>query len=88
MARFEKEDSPISPKHYKLFPMSDLAANEIEAIDVLQAALTREEFGGYLKGNMLKYLIRHKNKNGEEDIKKSNVYMRLYNEMQVLPIQE
>lgn len=41
----------INPKHYDLFPGN-------QAIDVIQAALTPEEFNGYLKGNVLKYRLR------------------------------
>lgn len=40
-----------NPAHYDLFPGQ-------YAIDVIQAALTPEEFAGYLKGNCLKYRLR------------------------------
>lgn len=44
-------DEINSPSHYMLFP-------DMEAIDVIKAALTPEEFKGYLKGNALKYRLR------------------------------
>lgn len=44
-------DEINNPKHYQLFP-------DQQAIDVIEAALTPEEFVGYLKGNALKYRLR------------------------------
>jgi hypothetical protein len=32
---------------------------------------------GYMEGNVLKYITRHKNKNGAEDIKKAIHYLEL-----------
>ena len=45
-------DDVNSPEHYKL--------NEygIECIDAIQASMTVEEFEGYLRGNVLKYMWR------------------------------
>ena len=45
-------DEISHPKHYDLFP------DGTQAIDVIEAALTPEEFAGYLKGNFLKYRLR------------------------------
>ena len=47
------------PKHYRLFP-------DMEAIEVIEAVLTPEEFAGYLKGNALKYRLRAGDKGPEE----------------------
>ena len=56
------------PTHYKLFPGQ-------EAIDIIQAALTPEEFRGYLKGNALKYRLRAGNKDDlQQDIDKAEWY--------------
>ncbi|RYJ63230.1 DUF3310 domain-containing protein [Pseudomonas songnenensis] len=44
-------DEINNPSHYMLFP-------DMEAIDVIKAALTPEEFAGYCKGNALKYRLR------------------------------
>ena len=58
---------PINPQHYKQYA--------VEVIDLIQQALTPEEFKGYLKGNMLKYRFRAGyKKDREEDLKKSNWY--------------
>lgn len=65
------EADPVNhPSHYQLFPGQ-------EAIDVIKAALTPEEFAGYLKGNCLKYRLRAGNKGDtQQDIDKSNWYRR------------
>ncbi|RLF44925.1 MAG: hypothetical protein DRN17_03545 [Thermoplasmata archaeon] len=68
----------ISPNHYKLFSNDKRKADELEALDIIKASLTEEEFKGYLKGNQLKYLLRHKNKNGEEDLRKAKRYAEFY----------
>lgn len=46
----------------------------IETIDFMQAKLSREEFAGYLKGNVIKYLTRASHKGGAEDIAKAAWY--------------
>jgi hypothetical protein len=44
-------DDINNPAHYQLFP-------DMQAIDVIKAALTPAEYVGYLKGNALKYRLR------------------------------
>jgi hypothetical protein len=46
--------------HYELW-------ENIEAIDVIKALLTDEEYKGFLKGNMLKYRLRCGKKNIENE---------------------
>lgn len=60
------EDIVNSPSHYTNGP--------IECIDAIKSALTQEEFRGYLKGNILKYIWRERLKNGPQDVKKSIWY--------------
>lgn len=48
----------------------------IECIEAIQASMTMEEFAGYLKGNVLKYLWRFESKeNPSEDLAKANWYL-------------
>ena len=61
------EDLINSPSHY--------TSGGIETIDYLQAKLTPEEFAGYLKGNVLKYVTREKHKGGIESLKKAQWYL-------------
>ena len=44
------DDMVNSPSHYQLDGM--------EAIDIIKASLTADEYLGYLKGNALKYMLR------------------------------
>lgn len=66
----EKNDDNVNhPAHYK-------AQNGMEAIDVIEAfaqSLTGTE--AVCTGNALKYLLRWKQKNGVEDLKKARWYL-------------
>ena len=58
-----------NPEHYK--------AGGIETIDFIQAKLSDDEFIGYLKGNLFKYLSRAGKKNDEvQDLEKAQWYLR------------
>jgi aspartyl/asparaginyl beta-hydroxylase (cupin superfamily) len=57
----------INPDYYK--------NKTIETIEVIRNELTSDEFRGYLKGQIFKYLARHRQKNGIEDLKKAQWYM-------------
>jgi hypothetical protein len=58
----------VSPNHYK--------AGGIETIDIIKSKLTREEYEGYIIGNILKYITRFRHKNGIEDVKKAEQYIK------------
>lgn len=45
-----------------------------EAIDVIEDAC-EDGFEGYLLGNVLKYLLRYRHKNGVEDLRKARWYL-------------
>jgi len=62
-----KADMVNHPAHYK--------TGGIEAIDYLQAKLSPEEFAGYCRGNMIKYLSRlgHKDET-TQDMRKALWY--------------
>lgn len=59
---------PNRPNHYHL------GDTGVEAIDVIETVLTKEEYIGYLRGNILKYHLRANKKNGTEDLNKADVY--------------
>lgn len=61
------EKDSINPNHY-IF-------GGIETIEYLKAKLTPEEYRGFLKGNVLKYVSREAEKNGLEDLKKAKWYL-------------
>ena len=54
------------PQHY--------TGGKIECIEAIEAALTPEEFRGYLKGNILKYIWRERNKGETESVEKAIWY--------------
>ena len=56
------------PMHY--------ATGNIECIDAIEAQLSPEEFRGYLKGNIIKYLWREKHKGGIQSLKKAEWYLK------------
>lgn len=47
----------------------------VECIDAIQASLTAEEFRGYLKGNIIKYIWRERHKHGVASLKKGQWYL-------------
>lgn len=56
---------------------------DIECIEAIKAALTPEEFRGWLKGDIMKYVWRERHKGGARDIRKARYYLqRLLDEME------
>lgn len=71
-----KPDPVNRPAHY--------TSGGIECIDAMQAAFGAEVVKGFCLCNAFKYLWRHRNKNGVEDLKKARWYLnRLIREMEV-----
>lgn len=71
-----KPDPVNRPAHY--------TSGGIECIDAMQAAFGAEVVKGFCLCNVFKYLWRHRNKNGVEDLKKARWYLnRLIREMEV-----
>ena len=67
-------DKVNKPDHY--------TSGTIECIDYIKDSLSREEWIGYLRGNIVKYMHRFRNKNGTEDLCKAEAYLgRLIEEM-------
>lgn len=62
-----ESDAVNSPDHY--------TAGGIETIDIIRAKLTPEEFAGYCKGNVIKYVTRARYKGGLEDLRKAGKYI-------------
>ena len=61
-------DMVNSPDHY--------THNGIEAINVIEAKLTDEQYQGYLQGSVMKYLLRSNYKGKrDEDLKKAQWYL-------------
>lgn len=62
-----KNEMVNHPQHY--------TAGKIEVIDIMEDQLNPEEYRGYIKGQVMKYITREKYKNGLEDLKKAAWYL-------------
>jgi hypothetical protein len=60
-------DSVNKPAHYN--------QSGIECIKAIEASMSNEQFCGYLKGNIMKYMWRYEDKNKIEDLKKAQWYL-------------
>lgn len=61
-------DAVNNPSHYK--------AGDIECIDAIRASMSKEQFIGYLKGNVEKYVWRMSYKGRPvEDLRKARWYL-------------
>lgn len=61
-------DNVNNPKHY--------ATGKFECIEVMEEALGTEAVKGFCLCNAFKYIYRCRNKNGLEDIKKADWYLK------------
>lgn len=66
-------DDVNNPSHY--------GQGKIECIEYIKDTLTQEELIGYYRGNVTKYLHRWRYKNGIEDLKKAQWYLRELTEL-------
>ncbi len=55
------------PAHYR--------QGSVECIEAIESSMSREEFQGYLKGNIEKYVWRYRYKNGVQDLAKARWYI-------------
>jgi len=61
------KDNVNNPHHYN--------HKGVECINAIEASMEPNQFKGYLKGNIIKYLWRYEYKNGVEDLKKAQWYL-------------
>lgn len=66
------DDYQIGGSHYKDMPIQPWA--------IMESVLTKEEFCGYLKGNIIKYAMRNGRK-GEDDTDKCEHYRQKLKEL-------
>jgi len=71
LATPEQWDAVTNPKHYKK------SADAIECIDAIKSSMDADQFKGYLKGNVQKYVWRYENHpNGRLiSLQKANIYL-------------
>ena len=61
------QDKVNNPNHY--------TQGSVECIEAIESSMSKDEFLGFLKGNIIKYLWRYRHKNGAEDLAKSQFYV-------------
>lgn len=75
LVAIEGEAESIEPGHDNVNHPTHYTAGGIETIDFIKAKLSDEEFNGYCKGNVLKYVSRATHKGGIEDLRKAGKYI-------------
>lgn len=70
-----KEEPPVIQGDVVNHPSHYADGGSIECIEAIESALTDEEYRGYLKGNIQKYVWRERNKGGTESLKKAQWYL-------------
>lgn len=66
-------EEQVGGTHYKDMP--------IQPWEVMEAVLPREQFVGFLRGNVIKYSLRAGRKPGSDDAEKARHYMRKLQEV-------
>lgn len=61
-------NDPIRPLHYH--------EGGIDVFAYGEANFTKEEMRGFFKGNIIKYITRFNKKNGVEDLRKAQEYLK------------
>lgn len=56
-----------TPEHY---------SHGIEPIEVMKMNMTREQYIGFLRGNVIKYILRYDHKDGAKDVAKALDYTK------------
>ena len=68
MSTQRQTTDPVShPSHY--------TGGGIECIDAIKASMSKLEYEGFLKGNLIKYTWRYRDKGGLQDLHKANWYL-------------
>lgn len=67
--KIKPKDSVTEPPHYK-----NLA---IDTLELMSVNFSDEAYMGFLEGNVLKYVMRYKMKNGVQDLRKAQYYLEL-----------
>jgi hypothetical protein len=68
-------DRQVGGNHYKVMV--------VQPWDVMEFTLTKEEFRGFIKGNIIKYAMRQGSKEGSDDASKAQHYMEKLIELEI-----
>lgn len=61
------KDRQVAGEHY--------VKNELQPWDVMENWFSAEEFAGFLRGNVIKYVARYRDKDGVRDLSKAAHYL-------------
>lgn len=64
---FSARDRQVGGDHYQNMG--------VQPWDAMQAWMTEEQFEGFLRGNVIKYMARYDSKGGVEDLRKAQHYL-------------
>lgn len=70
-------DTQVGGDHYR--------RKELQPWDVMRSWFTQEEFTGFLRGNVLKYVARYRDKGGVDDLRKARHYLDKLIELETQP---
>ena len=70
-----KYDPVTKPLNNSVETPSHYLVGKLEVIDILKDKMTKEQYKGFLLGNVLKYSMRFEHKNGKEDLLKAQKYL-------------
>ena len=66
----------------------DVPGREKQPIEIMRDGMTDDEFCGYCVGNVIKYVMRYRYKDGARDLNKAKEYIefliRAYNDVPIL----
>lgn len=62
------DDIQVGGNHYR--------SKSITPWQAMEAWMTKEEFAGFLQGNIIKYIARYKDKDGVKDLMKAEHYLQ------------
>lgn len=60
-------DTQVGGEHYR--------QHVVQPWDAMESWLSEEEFCGFLRGNVIKYIARYRDKGGVQDLKKAAHYL-------------
>ena len=71
----DSKSDGVEPKTDLIDNQEHYTNNGIQPIEIMKANMTKEQYYGFLYGNLQKYISRHEKKNKLEDLKKAKTYL-------------
>jgi hypothetical protein len=70
-----KEEPPVIQADEVNHPPHYTDGGAVECIEAIESQLTKEEYRGYMKGNIAKYIWRERHKGELQSLKKAQWYL-------------